>query len=84
MRQFSSKQDFCDWLNQFQHPFLIQDWASQPNIVSVEAQGFKITLPFAALSLPEELSSWIAQQQLQNVVRKLVCLMPIFMVLQCL
>lgn len=63
MRQFSSKQDFCDWLNQFQHPFLIQDWASQPNIVSVEAQGFKITLPFAALSLPEELSSWIAQQQ---------------------
>ncbi|WP_165310674.1 iron-sulfur cluster carrier protein ApbC [Vibrio ziniensis] len=63
MRQFSSKQDFCDWLNQFQHSFLIQEWASQPGIVSVEAQGFKITLPFAALSLPEELSSWIAQQQ---------------------
>ena len=55
MRQFSSKQDFCDWLNQFQHPFLIQDWASQPNIVSVEAQGFKITLPCRTLCLKNKL-----------------------------
>jgi len=63
MRQFSSKQDFCDWLNQFQHPSLIEQWASLPKVISVEGQGFKITIPFAAHALIKELSSWITNEQ---------------------
>ncbi len=63
MRQFTSKQDFCDWLNQFQHPCLTEQWASQPNVVSVESQGFAIAIPFAANSLVETLSHWIENQQ---------------------
>ena len=39
MRQFTSKQDFCDWLNQFEHSSLAPDWASTANIVSVAATG---------------------------------------------
>lgn len=63
MRQFSSKQDFCDWLNQFHHPSLIEEWASQPDVVSVEAQSFNITIPFAAHQLKQALSDWISSEQ---------------------
>lgn len=64
MRQFHSKQDFCTWLSQFEHHHLIQDWASAPGIVSVDAQGyFAITFPFAANQLVSELDAWIKQQQ---------------------
>ena len=63
MRQFTSKQDFCDWLNQFKHPCLTEEWASQPNIIAVETEGFSIALPFAANSLVDDLSGWIANQQ---------------------
>ncbi|WP_367987000.1 iron-sulfur cluster carrier protein ApbC [Vibrio sp. NTOU-M3] len=65
MRQFNSKQDFCDWLNQFEHPNLAPEWASVANIVSVEANQFKIELPFAANTLVQVLSTWIeiAQQK---------------------
>jgi len=63
MRQFTSKQDFCDWLSQFQYPSLIEGWASQPNIVAVKAQSFTITFPFAANSLIQELASWISSEQ---------------------
>ncbi len=73
MRQFSSKQDFCDWLNQFQHPYLIEEWAYQPGIVSVEPQGFKITIPFAANTLPDDLSSWIAREQASGDVPHFSC-----------
>lgn len=63
MRQFTSKQDFCDWLNQFEHPSLISEWASSANIVSVKPEGFSIDIPFAANHLKSELSDWIAAQQ---------------------
>ncbi len=63
MRQFSSKQDFCDWLNQFSSPSLIPEWASQANLVQVNADGFSISIPFAANSLVETLTDWIMSQQ---------------------
>lgn len=63
MRQFTSKQDFCDWLNQFEHPSLISEWASSANIVSVKPEGFSIDIPFAANHLTFELSDWIASQK---------------------
>ncbi len=73
MRQFSSKQDFCDWLNQFQHPSLIEEWASQPNVVSVEAQSFNITIPFAAFSLKEALFQWIKAEKISGHVPDFNC-----------
>ncbi|MEF1285558.1 iron-sulfur cluster carrier protein ApbC [Vibrio sp. M250220] len=68
MRQFSSKQDFCDWLNQFEHSSLAPQWASVAKIVSVEAAGFKIEIPFAASGLVEELTDWIAAAQSKGEV----------------
>lgn len=60
MKQFESKQDFCNWLNEFQHPHLISQWASQPNIVTVSPTGsFVISLPFAAKELLESLEQWV-------------------------
>ncbi|MGF1755201.1 iron-sulfur cluster carrier protein ApbC [Vibrio makurazakiensis] len=63
MRTFSSKQDFCDWLNQFEHPNLIPEWANSPGIVKVLANGqFEIILPFAANELNEQLTQWLGKQ----------------------
>lgn len=63
MRQFSSKQDFCDWLNQFEHPHLAPEWASVPNLVSVATDQFNIEIPFAANTLVEALTQWIERAQ---------------------
>lgn len=63
MRQFTSKQDFCDWLNQFEHSSLAPQWAETANIVTVEAASFKIAIPFAAKGLVEDLNNWISAAQ---------------------
>ena len=63
MRQFTSKQDFCDWLNQFEHPSLAPGWASTANVVSVEANRFTIEIPFAANTLTQDLSDWMRAAQ---------------------
>lgn len=64
MGQFTSRQEFCLWLNQFQHHSLIADWATQAGLVTVSPTGvFQIQLPFAANELPAELESWIQGQQ---------------------
>ncbi|MEZ8102239.1 iron-sulfur cluster carrier protein ApbC [Vibrio bivalvicida] len=63
MRQFTSKQDFCDWLNQFEHPSLAPGWASTANVVSVEANRFTIEIPFAANTLTQGLSDWMRAAQ---------------------
>ncbi|PMH46825.1 sodium:proton antiporter [Vibrio sp. 10N.286.49.B3] len=69
MRQFSDKQQFCQWLNEFQHPLLINEWALQPSIVTVLASGiFEITLPFAASDLESLLNQWISTQQQEQHV----------------
>ena len=64
MHRFSSKQDFCDWLNQFQHPNLIAEWASQPNVVSSGKNGeWHVCLPFACGELPDIITQWIERAQ---------------------
>ncbi|MEH0665570.1 iron-sulfur cluster carrier protein ApbC [Vibrio scophthalmi] len=62
MQQFTSKQALCDWLNQFQHPQLVADWASTPHLVHVAADQCQIRLPFSSRSLPSELNTWIEGQ----------------------
>lgn len=69
MRTFSSKQDFCDWLNQFVHPNLIAGWANTPNLVKVSSSGtFDIRFPFAANQLVETLELWISNQIQEQLV----------------
>lgn len=69
MLTFTSKQDFCTWLSQFQHPNLTSDWASAAGLVTVAPSGqFQIELPFAAHSVLQELNAWIAQQQTSGQV----------------
>ena len=64
MHQFTSKQDFCHWLNQFQHPQLVENWADIHGMVAIPAQGgIQITLPFASNELQQALSDWIKEQQ---------------------
>lgn len=64
MHQFTSKQDFCHWLNQFQHPQLVENWADINGMVTIPARGcIQITLPFASNELQVALSSWIKGQQ---------------------
>ncbi|MBF4423801.1 MULTISPECIES: iron-sulfur cluster carrier protein ApbC [Vibrio] len=64
MQPFTSKQDFCDWLNQFEHPHLIAGWANQPHWVSVTTAGrLTVHIPFAAKNLLNELSEWVISKQ---------------------
>ena len=63
MRNFNSKQDFCSWLNEFEHSSLVADWASHSSIITVTPSGvFNITVPFACRSLEQELETWIKAQ----------------------
>ncbi|GLT17587.1 iron-sulfur cluster carrier protein [Vibrio zhanjiangensis] len=65
MRQLSSKEECCHWLNQFEHPNLVPQWAFVTGIVAVEPDTLNISIPFAATSVVETLSSWI-QSQMQS------------------
>ena len=69
MIQFNSKQAVCDWLNQFQHPHLVEGWADIHGLVAIDADGtIKVTLPFASNDLPSALNEWVRNQQdLNNV-----------------
>ena len=69
MHQFTSKQDFCHWLNQFQHPQLVENWADMNGMVAIPAQGgIQITLPFASNELQIALNDWIKEQQVAGDV----------------
>lgn len=69
MHQFTSKQDFCSWLNQFEHPCLINEWADHANIVTLDEQGvYQIQLPFAANDLPSQLVAWIEQAKSDQII----------------
>ncbi|HHF2912017.1 iron-sulfur cluster carrier protein ApbC [Vibrio diabolicus] len=69
MHQFTSKQDFCHWFNQFQHPQLVENWADIHGAISITAQGsVEITLPFASNELQTILHDWIKQQQTADKV----------------
>ncbi len=69
MHQFTSKQDFCHWFNQFQHPQLVESWADIHGVVSITAKGeVEITLPFSSNELPVALHDWIKGQQVSGSV----------------
>ena len=69
MHQFTSKQDFCDWFNQFQHPLLVENWSEINGVVTITAQGgVDITLPFASNELKTSLHQWVTQQQSSGAV----------------
>ncbi|MYM58002.1 iron-sulfur cluster carrier protein ApbC [Vibrio sp. OCN044] len=68
MRQLSNTEEFCRWLNQFEHPSLTQEWASVPGMVSATATKLTVSIPFAASSLVESLSSWIESQHCNGQV----------------
>ncbi|MFW8630983.1 iron-sulfur cluster carrier protein ApbC [Vibrio natriegens] len=69
MHQFTSKQDFCDWFNQFQHPLLVENWSDINGVVTITAQGgVDITLPFASNELKTSLHQWVTQQQSSGAV----------------
>ncbi|MEZ9231948.1 iron-sulfur cluster carrier protein ApbC [Vibrio amylolyticus] len=69
MRQFDSKQDFCQWLNEFEHQSLVEGWANQAGILTITPSGvFQVSIPFAANELTEELDAWMqSAQQTQQV-----------------
>lgn len=63
MEQFKSKLELCEWLEQYQHPLLTEDWSHAPGWVVVLASGkVKITLPFPNNELVQNLESWIDNQ----------------------
>lgn len=61
---FSSQSELCDWLNQFQHPQLVEGWANTHGMISLDTDNaVVITLPFASSSLQAALSVWITAAQ---------------------
>ncbi len=68
MSELNSKQAICDWLNQFQHPLLIENWSSHGSIVKQLKNGdIQIELPFCSSSLQQALCHWIEAQDAGNV-----------------
>ncbi len=49
-------------LNQFSHPQLVEQWASQTGWVRAAEHGFRVTFPFAANSIAEALKDWLSAQ----------------------
>lgn len=69
---FADKTALCDWLNQFTHPWLVHAWADTPGLVHWQGdQEVHITLPFAASSVADALTDWIADQQAQQIATDL-------------
>jgi ATP-binding protein involved in chromosome partitioning len=53
-------------LNQFSHPGLIDQWASQPHWVKDHENSIEVVFPFAAGSIIQALSDWLAVQVPEN------------------
>lgn len=67
MIRFESVADITRWLNQFEHPWLHEEWADTPNWVLVSATGtISVVFPFAAATVVELLEQWIFSQQQAN------------------
>ncbi|MGO2508251.1 MAG: iron-sulfur cluster carrier protein ApbC [Vibrio hibernica] len=55
------------WLNQFEHPQLIPQWADTPGLVSLKLDdSVLITLPFYGQGLQNQLRSWVEEQKKQH------------------
>ncbi|MCL9782625.1 iron-sulfur cluster carrier protein ApbC [Vibrio sp. S4M6] len=69
MRQLNSKQDFYQWLNEFQSKQLATGWAEKPGVLTVkDGNEVAIVLPFCSNSVEKELNEWISQQIEQKIV----------------
>ncbi len=55
----NNSENIISWLNQFSHPQLIENWASQEHFVLVKNDAVTVTIPFAAKSLIDELNAWL-------------------------
>ncbi|GLO60380.1 iron-sulfur cluster carrier protein [Vibrio sp. MACH09] len=63
MATFDSKQTLCHWLNQFQHPLLIENWSEHDGVVKLLKSGeILISIPFVSNSLMESLQHWLDSQ----------------------
>jgi ATP-binding protein involved in chromosome partitioning len=70
-KQFIHHDSLCEWLNQFHHSSLIENWATVSGLVrcTQDPSGtailpmVTIVLPFAASGLRADLLSWISTQQ---------------------
>ncbi len=63
MSIFDSKEELVGWLNQFQHPLLIERWAEDSSIVKRLKNGsVSIELPFYSLDLHHSLIRWVENQ----------------------
>ncbi|UJF19904.1 iron-sulfur cluster carrier protein ApbC [Vibrio sp. SS-MA-C1-2] len=61
---FKDMEQLQQWLNQFSHPHLIEQWASVKNMVRVTADGtFNIEIPFADAELNLRLTEWLETQK---------------------
>lgn len=70
MRQLNSKQDFCDWLNEFQHDQLVEQWANQAGMVDLSADHrLTINIPFASGQLVSDLQAWLEEQVASKAVQ---------------
>ncbi|WP_077647411.1 iron-sulfur cluster carrier protein ApbC [Salinivibrio sp. IB643] len=58
----SNLDDAIALLNQFSHPQLVEQWASQTGWVRTADHGFRVTFPFAAHSIAEALKDWLSAQ----------------------
>lgn len=47
------------FLNKFRHPYLIENWAFVEHIVKLTGNKVEIILPFAAISVLDELEKWV-------------------------
>lgn len=65
MSIFDSREALVSWLNQFQHPLLIEGWAEASTIVKRLKNGcVKIQLPFYSADLQSSLARWIEGQDI--------------------
>ncbi|WP_153447374.1 iron-sulfur cluster carrier protein ApbC [Vibrio algicola] len=54
------------WLNQFEHPQLIPQWADTAGLIALKPdESVVVTLPFYAQGLQSQLKAWIEEQKVQ-------------------
>lgn len=68
MVNLSSKPEVYDWLNQFQHPLMIEKWSQVGSVVKWPKNGLvSIELPFYSHALQAELQGWLANQGVTDI-----------------
>ncbi|PWI35016.1 iron-sulfur cluster carrier protein ApbC [Vibrio albus] len=67
MTVFETHESVCQWLNQFHHPLLVEDWAYTQGIAKLLKNGsVRVELPFTSASLDNALRAWIEKQDIDH------------------